>query len=101
MLGISAALALDHMHDHIRVNVVVPGGGVVTGMTEGRIMMGGGAAQTVQGRHTLPMDIANAVSFLLSDGADMISGAVLTVGCLDGQGGPIPTRRTGEATAAR
>lgn len=90
VFGFSAALAYDHLRDHVRVNVVVPGGGVVTGMTEGLPSLARSAQTTVLGRNTLPMDVAQAVAFLLSDEAAMISGAVLTVGCFDGQGGPIP-----------
>lgn len=88
----SAALAYDHLHQKIRVNTVVPGGGVITGMTEGSPALARLAPTTVQGRNTLPEDVAEAVAYLVSDRAAMISGAVLTVGCFDGQGGPIPAR---------
>ena len=93
VFAFSAALAYDHLHDHIRVNVVVPGGGVVTGMTEGSPRLARAAQATVLGRNTLPVDLADAIAFLVSDEAKMISGAVLTVGCFDGQGGPIPAGR--------
>ncbi len=93
VFAFSAALAYDHLHDHIRVNVVVPGGGVVTGMTEGSPRLVRAAQSTVLGRNTLPVDVADAIAFLVSDEAKMISGAVLTVGCFDGQGGPIPAKR--------
>ncbi len=94
VFGFSAALAHDHLKDHIRVNVVVPGG-TLTGMAriaettfsqqpvvhslddvERRM-----AEATVSGRANRPQDIANAVAFLLSDEAEQVSGAVLTVGC--------------------
>lgn len=90
VFALSAALAYDHLHDHVRVNTVVPGGGVVTGMTEGSPGLARAAQTTVLGRNTLPLDVADAIAFLLSDEAAMISGAVLTVGCFDGQGGPPP-----------
>lgn len=74
VLAFSAALALDHLEDHIRVNVVVPGF-TRTGMTEG--------ARTpprVAGRTLRPQDTASAVAFLLSSEAEMISGCIMTVG---------------------
>ncbi len=82
VFAFSAALAHDYLHDHIRVNVVVPGGVVVTGMTEedpDRILRAG--QQTVAGRNVFPKDVANAVAFLLSDEAEQITGAILSVGC--------------------
>jgi NAD(P)-dependent dehydrogenase (short-subunit alcohol dehydrogenase family) len=86
--GFSAALARDHLHQHVRVNVVVPGGGPVTGMTEGRGDLAALAAQTVAGRNTTPEDVAHAVAYLLSDDALNVTGTILTVGCFLGQGGP-------------
>lgn len=81
VFGLSAALAHDHLADHIRVNVVVPGGAVVSGMTEGNDERLNQAAQrAVAGRNVLPQDIAGAVAFLLSDDAAQITGAVLEVG---------------------
>jgi len=92
VFGFSSALAYDHLHDHIRVNVVVPGGGVITGMTETSPTIARAGRQTVTGRNTTPQDLANTVAFLLSDEAEQISGSVITVGCFTGQGGPIPER---------
>jgi NAD(P)-dependent dehydrogenase (short-subunit alcohol dehydrogenase family) len=92
--ALSAALAYDHFQDRIRVNTVIPGGGgIVTGMSLGRV--GGDAtklaarksAGTVAGRSAVPADVANAVAFLLSDEAAVISGTVLDVGCFAHQGG--------------
>jgi NAD(P)-dependent dehydrogenase (short-subunit alcohol dehydrogenase family) len=94
VFGFSAALAHDHLKDHIRVNVVVPGG-TSTGMTavaettfdQGPMLRPREAAVermargTVSGRANLPDDIAKAVAFLVSDDAAQISGAILTVGC--------------------
>jgi NAD(P)-dependent dehydrogenase (short-subunit alcohol dehydrogenase family) len=94
ILALSMALAHDHFASHIRVNTVIPGGGgIVTGMSVGRV--GGDPAQlaarkpagTVAGRSTTPQDVANAVAFLLSDEAAVISGTVLDVGCFAHQGG--------------
>ena len=87
------ALAYDHLHDHIRVNCVVPGG-TLTGMTESlagshfRHM----ASKTASGDVTRPEDVAAACVFLLSEEARQISGSVLDVGCFAGQGGPVPDR---------
>lgn len=90
----STALAYDHFHDHIRVNVVVPGGGLVTGITLGRVggdpaRLIGKTAGTVAGRDATGEDIARAVAFLLSPDADAMTGAVVNVGCFDHQGGMV------------
>jgi NAD(P)-dependent dehydrogenase (short-subunit alcohol dehydrogenase family) len=99
IFALTAALAYDHLRDRIRVNTVVPGGGgIVTGMSLGR--RGGdlkrvtseAGAGTAAGRAATPEDIANAVAFLLSEEAAVISGTVLDVGCFAHQGGPVPER---------
>jgi NAD(P)-dependent dehydrogenase (short-subunit alcohol dehydrogenase family) len=94
VLALSMALAHDHLQDHIRVNTVIPGGGgIVTGMSVGRVggdptkVRGRQTAGTVAGRSTTPQDVANAVAFLLSDEATVISGTVVDVGCFAHQGG--------------
>jgi NAD(P)-dependent dehydrogenase (short-subunit alcohol dehydrogenase family) len=86
--ALTMAMAWDHLADHIRVNLVIPGG-TRTGMTElgdfpafERL-----ASRTVTGRVTEPQDLANAIAFLLSDEAAQISGTVLDVGCFALQGG--------------
>lgn len=91
LFGLSAALAYDLKPDHIRVNVVVPGGGVLTGMTE---EMGlstehwlAGGDKAAAGRPVTTEDVANAVVFLLSDESSQISGAILNVGGFINQGG--------------
>lgn len=100
IFALSQALAYDHLKDRVRVNTVVPGGGgIVTGMSVGRV--GGDVEKftsnpvpgTAAGRPAAPDDIAKAVRFLLSPEADVISGTVLDVGCFANQGGPIPPRR--------
>ncbi len=94
------ALAYDHFHDGIRVNTVIPGGGgIVTGMSLGRVggdasRFGKGAPGTAAGRVATGEDLAEAVAFLLSPAAAVISGTVVDVGCFAGQGGPIPPRPT-------
>jgi NAD(P)-dependent dehydrogenase (short-subunit alcohol dehydrogenase family) len=94
VLALSMALAHDHLQDHIRVNTVIPGGGgIVTGMSVGRVggdptkVRGRQTAGTVAGRSTTPQDVADAVAFLLSDEATVISGTVVDVGCFAHQGG--------------
>ena len=77
VFGFSAALASDHLDEHIRVNVVVPGY-TLTGMTESE--GGTTAAKNASGRALVPRDTANAVAFLLSEEAETISGSVITVG---------------------
>jgi NAD(P)-dependent dehydrogenase (short-subunit alcohol dehydrogenase family) len=99
IFSFSAALAYDFLHDKIRVNTVVPGGGgIVTGMSLGRV--GGDVGKvsrngpgTAAGRHATGADIANAVAFLLSKDAETLSGTVIDVGCFSHQGGPVPARR--------
>jgi NAD(P)-dependent dehydrogenase (short-subunit alcohol dehydrogenase family) len=85
VLGFSFGLGYDHLFEHIRVNVVVPSG-VDTGMTEGAFRLPGGPGSTYVER-AQPSDIAQAVAFLLSDEARLISGAVLNVNGFAGQGG--------------
>ncbi len=94
--ALTAALAYDFFHQHIRVNTVIPGGGgIVSGMSVGRV--GGdprnldrSVSGTVAGRVATGVDLANAIAFLLSKEAAAISGTVIDVGCFAGQGGPIP-----------
>ena len=97
IVALSMAMAYDHFHDRVRVNVAIPGGGgIVSGMSVGRF--GGdveafvrkGAPGTAAGRPATGRDLANAVAFLLSDEAATISGTVIDVGCFAHQGGPIP-----------
>lgn len=99
IVALSAAMAYDHFHQHVRVNVAIPGGGgIVSGMSVGRF--GGDverfrsrpSAGTVAGRSVTGADLANAVAFLLSDDAATISGTVIDVGCFAHQGGPVPVR---------
>jgi NAD(P)-dependent dehydrogenase (short-subunit alcohol dehydrogenase family) len=94
----SAALAYDFFHQRIRVNTVIPGGGgISTGMSAGRregVPTGPMpvAAGTAAGRPAVKEDIANAVAFLLSPDAEVMSGAIIDVGSFAFQGGPIPKR---------
>jgi NAD(P)-dependent dehydrogenase (short-subunit alcohol dehydrogenase family) len=99
LFALSTAMAYDHFHDHVRVNVAIPGGGgIVSGMSVGRFggdankFMNKGFHGTVAGRAATGKDLANAIAFLLSDDAATISGTVIDVGCFAGQGGPVPSR---------
>lgn len=98
--ALTAAIAYDHFHDRIRANTVIPGGGgIVTGMSLGRAhgdlqKASTNGPGTAAGRHGTPQDLANAVAFLLSPEAEVISGTVLDVGCFALQGGPIPPKRS-------
>ncbi|MCK9913272.1 SDR family oxidoreductase [Microbacteriaceae bacterium K1510] len=92
LVALSAALALDHFHDRIRVNTVIPGGGgIQSGMSLGRVggdstKLRAAAPGTVAGRYATGDDLANAVAFLLSDDAAVISGTIVDVGCFAHQG---------------
>lgn len=87
VLGITFALAYDHLYDHIRVNAIVPTG-MLSGMNESSIVEGRVRTHdNVGGRWVMPGDVAKSVAFLLSEEAALISGAVLNVGSFAGQGG--------------
>ncbi|WP_326541171.1 SDR family NAD(P)-dependent oxidoreductase [Pseudorhodoferax sp.] len=99
IVALSAAMAYDHFHEHVRVNVAIPGGGgIVTGMSVGRFggdverFVSRPAHGTVAGRPASGRDLAQAVAFLLSDEAAAISGTVIDVGCFSHQGGPLQAR---------
>lgn len=82
---LTRCLAVDHLHDHIRVNAVIPPF-TITGMTEHyppeRIAQLD--AHSPSGRAARPEDVANVVRFLVSD-----QSATLTAGLY---GGVLPTR---------
>jgi NAD(P)-dependent dehydrogenase (short-subunit alcohol dehydrogenase family) len=86
LLARGASLAIDLLPDGIRVNTVVPST-TRTPMTAGRPpeIERAVARMNVAGRINEPDDVASAVSFLLSDRAATISGAVLEVGWVSGQ----------------
>jgi NAD(P)-dependent dehydrogenase (short-subunit alcohol dehydrogenase family) len=98
LLALGAATAYDFLHDRIRVNTVIPGGGgIVSGMSLGRVggdasRFGKGAPGTAAGRAATGDDVANVVAFLLSPEAETLSGTVVDVGCFAHQGGPVPAK---------
>jgi NAD(P)-dependent dehydrogenase (short-subunit alcohol dehydrogenase family) len=95
LFAFGAALAYDFLHDRIRVNTVVPGGGgIVAGMSLGRVGgdingLGRSAPGTAAGRRATGEDVARTVAFLLSPDAETLSGTVIDVGCFAHQGGPL------------
>jgi NAD(P)-dependent dehydrogenase (short-subunit alcohol dehydrogenase family) len=101
LFALSAAMAYDFLHERIRVNTVVPGGGgIISGMSVGRVggdmrRFGQEAAGTAAGRAATGDDVANTVAFLLSPEAEAISGTVIDVGCFANQGGPVPKKKAG------
>ncbi len=99
ILALSSAMAYDHFHAHVRINVVVPGGGgIVSGMSVGRLggdveaFLRRGAPGSAAGRPASGIDVANAIAFLLSNEAAAISGTVIDIGCFANQGGPVPAK---------
>ena len=98
LFALGAAMAYDLLHHGIRVNTVVPGGGgIVTGMSLGRVggdptRLGSGAPGTAAGRPATGDDVANTVAFLISPEAEAISGTIIDVGCFAHQGGPAPAK---------
>lgn len=80
LIGLTRSLAAELAPTHIRVNCVAPGV-IRTDMLDALPpeVLPQLADQTPLGRLGTPEDIARAVSFLAGDGADFITGQVLTV----------------------
>lgn len=96
LLALTMAMAYDHFHERIRVNMVIPGGGgIVTGMSVGRF--GGDLDKfinrpilgSVAGRSVNGADLAATAAFLISKEAETITGTVIDVGCFAHQGGTV------------
>ncbi|MEW6473495.1 MAG: SDR family oxidoreductase [Actinomycetota bacterium] len=88
VLGLTKALAYDLASKRIRVNAVVPGF-MLTGMSEGLVearpeLLEVVKSMNAQGRVGMPDDCARVVRFLVSDAADMVSGAVIDVALIPG-----------------
>lgn len=89
VVALTRSLAFDYAKHRIRVNAVAPGF-MLTGMSEPLVaarpeLLEAVKGMNVQGRVGMPDDVAKTVSFLLSDAADMLTGAVLDVATLPGQ----------------
>lgn len=85
LLGLTKSLAREFGPRGVRVNAVAPGV-TVTEMTEGIVGTEAGErrlAELPAGRFAVPEDVANAILFLLSDGAAMFHGQTL---CPNGGG---------------
>ncbi len=80
VIGLTRSLAMELAPSHIRVNCVAPGV-IETDMVKslGPETLAGLTDQTPAGRLGRPEDVAGAVAFLVQDGADFITGQVLTV----------------------
>ena len=91
VLGLTRALAMDHVQDHIRVNALVPGF-ILSGMTADSPpeRLAAMAEGNVAGRVGQPQDVANLVAFLVSDEAATISGAFYEVGTAPYRGPSAP-----------
>jgi 3-oxoacyl-[acyl-carrier protein] reductase len=88
VLGLTKALAFDLAPKRIRVNAVVPGF-ILSGMSEGLVqnrpeLLDVVKGMNAQGRVGMPDDYAKVVRFLVSEAADMVSGAVIDVGLIPG-----------------
>ncbi len=80
VIGLTRSLAAELAPSHIRVNCIAPGV-IETDMVKslGEVTLAELTDQTPAGRLGTPEDVAAAAAFLAGDGADFITGQVLTV----------------------
>jgi NAD(P)-dependent dehydrogenase (short-subunit alcohol dehydrogenase family) len=88
VLGLTKALAYDLAKHRIRVNAIVPGF-ILSGMSEPLVahypeILDNVRGTNAQSRVGMPADFARTVRFLVSDSAEMVSGAVIEAGLLPG-----------------
>jgi meso-butanediol dehydrogenase / (S,S)-butanediol dehydrogenase / diacetyl reductase len=89
--ALTMSLAMDHVNDGVRVNLVVPGS-TRTGMNRGRdVEIDRAIARrwSVTGELNRPDEIADFVAFLVSDRAANVSGGIFHLGVVAGE----PVRR--------
>lgn len=87
MHGLSQAMALDLGPRGIRSNLVIPGGGIRTGMT-----LEMGRFQDGQSELVPASDVAEVVEFLLSDRSKSVNGAIVDVGAPSVRTQNVPAR---------
>lgn len=86
IFAFTQCLAIDHAHQGIRINTVVPGfteTGMTGGMPEKAMAMG--KKMSVAGRVNKPEEVANTIIWLASDQASIVSGITLEAGTLPRQ----------------
>ncbi len=80
VIGLSKGLAREYGPFNVRVNVISPGPTDTTGFKKSADHnTSAAAARTLLGRMGQPSDIASGVSYLLSPGAEWVTGEVLRV----------------------
>ena len=83
IIGMTKALAIEFANKNIRVNCVAPGF-IKTNMSDGvNAMFDSAYSERIEAMHPLgwgePIDIANAIAFLLSDASKWTTGSVFNV----------------------
>lgn len=88
LVQMTRCMALDHAHEHIRVNAVCPGDTFVDRWLQDGFSRGSGGVDEITARHaeTIPLqrvaetiEIARAVLFLASEESSFMTGAALVV----------------------
>ena len=88
VVQMTRCMALDHAHEHIRVNAICPGDTFVERWLQDGFYRGAGGVDEITARHaeTIPMqrvaetiEIARAVLFLACDESSFMTGATLVV----------------------
>lgn len=88
LFSLAMSMALDHRGDGVRVNVVAPGTTrtpMNQGLRDPRVEAVIAGRSSVTGDLNSADDVASVVSFLLSDDARAISGAIIDVGYFHGE----------------
>jgi NAD(P)-dependent dehydrogenase (short-subunit alcohol dehydrogenase family) len=105
LVALTKSLALCHAHDRIRVNAVCPGPVEATGMMNAdlaaaadpealrRSMIAASPLAQAYGRMIAPAEVAEAVLYLVSDAAAMVTGTIIAID--GGKSLGVPARREG------